>query len=73
MYKLFSLKTLETFMKISCPRCDSSAIRKNGSTHSGKQKYECLSCGKQFVEDPQNKIIPDETTTVGISVKLLRY
>lgn len=48
-------------MNISCPHCQSSTVRKNGSIHSGKQKYECLFCNKQFVEDPQNKIIPDDT------------
>lgn len=48
-------------MNISCPHCHSTTVRKNGSIHSGKQKYECLSCHKQFVEDPQNKIIPDDT------------
>jgi hypothetical protein len=48
-------------MDISCPHCKSCTVRKNGSIHSGKQKYECLSCRKQFVEDPQNKIIPDDT------------
>lgn len=48
-------------MNIYCPHCHSSTVRKNGSIHSGKQKYECLSCHKQFVEDPQNKIIPDDT------------
>jgi transposase-like protein len=48
-------------MDISCSYCKSHTVRKNGSIHSGKQKYECLSCRKQFVADPQNKIIPDET------------
>jgi hypothetical protein len=48
-------------MNISCPHCHSSTVRKNGSIHSGKQKYECLVCHKQFVEDPQNKIIPADT------------
>jgi len=48
-------------MDISCPNCQSRTVRKNGSIHSGKQKYECLFCRKQFVEDPQNKIIPDDT------------
>lgn len=47
-------------MNISCPHCQSHTIRKNGSIHSGKQKYECLACKKQFVENPQNKIIPDD-------------
>lgn len=47
-------------MTISCPHCHSHTIRKNGSIHSGKQKYECLACRKQFVEEPQNKIISDD-------------
>lgn len=48
-------------MNIFCSHSQSSTIRKNGSIHSWKQKYECLSCHKQFVEDPQNKILPDDT------------
>ena len=48
-------------MNISCPHCHAKTIRKNGSIHSGKQKYECLSCRKQFIENPDNKIIPDDT------------
>jgi len=48
-------------MNILCPHCHSAANRKNGSIHNGKQKYQCLTCLKQFVENPQNKVIPDET------------
>lgn len=48
-------------MNISCPHCHAHTIRKNGSIHTGKQKYECLACRRQFVENPQNKIIPDDT------------
>lgn len=51
---------LEIPMNISCPHCHSNRIRKNGSIHSGKQKYEYLVCRKQFVEKPQNKIISDD-------------
>ena len=47
-------------MHIFCPHCNSSTIRKNGSIHAGKQKYECLACRKQFVERPQNKIISED-------------
>jgi transposase-like protein len=47
-------------MLSSCPRCHSEAIRKNGSIHTGKQKYECLVCRKQFVENPENKVISDD-------------
>ena len=48
-------------MNISCPNCRSLTIRKNGSIHNGKQKYQCLSCLKQFVKDPENKTIPKDT------------
>ena len=48
-------------MNISCPNCCSHTVRKNGSIHTGKQKYQCVSCNKQFVENPQNKIIPEDT------------
>lgn len=47
-------------MNIICPRCQAIAARKNGSSGNGKQKYQCLSCSRQFVEDPQNKIIAAE-------------
>ncbi|WP_434062076.1 transposase-like zinc-binding domain-containing protein [Candidatus Rhabdochlamydia porcellionis] len=30
-------------MKISCSNCYSHAVRKNGSIHTGKQKYLCVS------------------------------
>lgn len=45
----------------SCPRCDSDNIVKNGFIHNGKQNHRCNDCGRQFVKDPQNKIISDET------------
>jgi IS1 family transposase len=35
--------------------------QKNGSIHNGKAKNMCKECGRQFVENPQNKIIPLET------------
>lgn len=48
-------------MSLSCPQCSSESIRKNGSIHNGKQKYECICCHRQFVEHPENKTIPTET------------
>jgi len=46
--------------QIKCPRCQSEEIVKNGHIHNGKQKYMCKECGRQFVEDPQNKPVSDE-------------
>lgn len=48
-------------MNAICPNCQSTTTRKNGTIHNGKQKHQCLNCLKQFVNDPQNKIIPAET------------
>ena len=29
--------------------------------HNGKQNHKCNDCGRQFVKDPQNKLIDDAT------------
>ncbi|MCP4105570.1 MAG: IS1 family transposase [Desulfobacteraceae bacterium] len=44
-----------------CPTCKSDSIVRNGSIHSGKQKYMCRECKRQFVEEPCNKRISVET------------
>ena len=44
---------------LSCPRCGSSHLKRNGHTHYGKQNYQCLDCERQFVSDSQ--LIPDAT------------
>lgn len=46
---------------MNCPTCESEQIVKNGSIHTGKQKYMRKACGRQFVEDPQHRVISDET------------
>ena len=48
-------------MTLTCPQCKATTIKKNGNIHNGKQKYECLACHKQFVDNPQHKQISDET------------
>lgn len=44
-----------------CPSCDSASVVKNGFIHNGKQNHLCKDCGRQFVKDPQNKVISDDT------------
>jgi transposase-like protein len=44
-----------------CPRCTSARTVKNGHIHNCKQNHKCKDCGRQFAEDPQNKIISKET------------
>ena len=48
---------------IICPTCESTKIKKNGHTSSGKQNYRCLKpvCSRQFVLNPTQKIISEET------------
>jgi transposase-like protein len=41
--------------------CTSKHTVKNGHIHNGKQNHKCKNCGRQFVENPQNKIIGQDT------------
>ena len=38
---------------LNYPQCGLSHSKRNGHTHYGKQNHQCLSCGRQFVEDSQ--------------------
>lgn len=44
----------------NCPACGSESIKKNGHCENGKQNHCCKKCGRQFVEDPQNKVLKTE-------------
>ena len=46
---------------MTCPRCFSENIVKNGSIHTGKKKFLCRACGRQFVEHPDHQPIGDAT------------
>jgi insertion element IS1 protein InsB len=46
---------------MKCPSCESSTIVKNGLIHNGKQNYRCKDCVRQFVEDPPQKLISQQT------------
>jgi insertion element IS1 protein InsB len=48
-------------MRTCCPSCGSKAFKRNGINQHGDQNHKCLECNRQFVLDPQNKIIPEET------------
>lgn len=41
----------------SCPNCTSAQAVKNGRIHTGKQRFKCLECGRQFVLAPTKKVI----------------
>ena len=40
-----------------CPTCGSEHLIKNGSVHNSKPKYQCKSCGRQFVVNPTKIIV----------------
>ena len=44
-----------------CPNCTSEQTVKNGHIHTGKQRFLCRACVRQFVENPTNKVIDSET------------
>lgn len=47
-----------------CPRCSSSAVKKNGhAKSSGKQNNYCNSCHRNFVDNPKKKYITEEIKT----------
>ena len=45
----------------TCPACQSKQVVKNDKIHNGKQNHRCRNCGRQFVEDPQQKRISEAT------------
>lgn len=45
--------------EIICTRCGSTHCKKNGHIHNGKQNHRCKDCGRQFVMDNKQKIIPE--------------
>ncbi|MDQ1328048.1 MAG: hypothetical protein QG641_1333, partial [Candidatus Poribacteria bacterium] len=47
-------------MKIRCPVCKSTKIKKNGHIPNGKQNHYCKKCRRQFVENPSKKFISVE-------------
>ena len=56
---------------MKCPSCSSQLIVKNGYVASGKQKYRCKTCGRQFVENPENKNQAILEETIELIDKLL--
>jgi len=44
-----------------CPQCDSVSTVKNGFIHTGKQRYLCRTCHRQFVLNPARAPILQDT------------
>ena len=52
-----------------CPNCQSASVIKSGHVHSGKQRFLCQDCGRQFTPDADWKSVSPETR--GIVDRLL--
>lgn len=35
-------------IKVKCPKCNAEAVYRYGKTKTGKQRFQCIICGKQF-------------------------
>ena len=46
---------------LSCPKCESTQISKNGKIHNGQQNYRFENRGRQFIKNPTKKYITEET------------
>ena len=46
---------------MQCPRCQGTQVVKNGTIHSGKPKWMCKTCQRQFVANPEQRRIAVET------------
>ena len=49
------------YSNLPCPYCSFYHTIKNGSTHHGKPKKQCKDCGRQFVINPSQNQISEET------------
>ncbi len=49
---------------MSCPRCGSYYIVKNGISLSNKQKYKYRGCNKQFVLNPEKHISEEKKAII---------
>jgi len=45
----------------NCPLCSCARIVKNGHIHTGKQRFKCYECGRQFVDNPDLKVSDSAT------------
>ena len=43
-----------------CPDCGKTKIKKNGHIHNGKQNNRCKECGRQFVKNPEQKLVSEK-------------
>jgi transposase-like protein len=57
-YEENQVKYPEQVTQVVCPCCGSNALNKYGHLKSGKQRYLCLVCNRQFVWPSSIRSIP---------------
>jgi insertion element IS1 protein InsB len=55
-----------------CPTCQGTRLIKNGTIHSGKPKWMCKDCRRQFVTNPTQRQISTATKHLVDSLLLER-
>lgn len=45
---------------MKCPNCGSNKVKKNGTSHTGKQNHYCNECNRQFLESGADWFISNE-------------
>jgi transposase-like protein len=58
---------------INCPICNSDVLYKYGKTLEGKQRYQCLLCGRQFVMESARKNIENRPTCPKCGARMHLY
>ena len=48
----------------ACPKCGGEAVIKSGHVHSGKQRFLCQGCGRQFTPDAAWKAVSPQTRDI---------
>jgi insertion element IS1 protein InsB len=56
---LFEAHCLAMIIRECCPNCHSTDYQKNGSLPNGKQNHRCHDCGRQFVVDFEQRLVPE--------------
>ncbi len=47
--------------QLNCLKCGSERIVKNGFIHNGNQNHKCRECNRQFVLNPRNRPVTEES------------
>ena len=58
--------------QLNCPKCKSERIVKNGFIHNGNQNHKCRNCNRQFVLNPRNRPVTEESKKLIDSLLLER-